>query len=408
MIVFLTVVFLTIAFGNVEHAYAESRFDIVYAEMQRDYPEGMSWTNNNTVQESGWTYSGCWAFATIFGERLFGGLPERDWGFHQDRSKIAVGDIISMDYFDGRTRYYVHTMVVVDVQGDTLTIAEGNINAKIHYGRKVGRYDHDYLIYHAPNYDAVMGSQNKPAISVSKVSEYVTRCYELLLQRSPDETGRQYWVEKLSSGALQGAEIVRQFVNSKEFLRRGLSNGSIVEILYRCMMDRDPDSDGRAYWEYFLNLGMSVNYLVNGFVSSQEFKTICSNYGISAGSISLTEPRDKNPNITGFVSRCYWQALCRNPDTAGLNNWCGGLLNRSITPKAVATQFVFSNEAIAQNWDITTFLTRLYRLYLGRDPDAWGAAYWTDNMNSGMDRSTVNNNFADSTEFAGICMSFGL
>ena len=240
------------------------------------------------------------------------------------------------------------------------------------------------------------------------VSNYVTRCYKLLLNRSPDEAGKQYWVKRLASVSIHGAEIVRQFINSPEFLNRGLSDETVLELLYKSMMDRTSDANGLAYWVELLNQGVSMNYIVNEFAYSQEFWKICSDYGITAGGIQLTEYRDKNLNITRFVGRCYQQALNRKPDVAGLNDWCGKLINRAITPKEMAAQFIFSNEAISQNWDDKTFLTRLYRLYMGREPDTGGLQYWLVNMYTGTDRNTVNNGFAESYEFSHICLLFGL
>ena len=240
------------------------------------------------------------------------------------------------------------------------------------------------------------------------VTAYVLRCYDMLLDRGPDDAGLEYWVNKLTDGSTLGAEIVRQFVNSREFASRGLSYADIVRILYQTMLGRSPDSAGTSYWVGLLETGVSVNYLVNGFATSAEFKEICSHYGITAGSITLTENRDQNVNVTGFVNRCYRYALNRNGDAYGLNYWCGMLLNHTATPQDMATQFIFSNEAIAQNWDNNTFVLRLYRLYMGREPDSAGLSYWVSLLNSGMDRPTVNASFAGSAEFRQICQNFGL
>ncbi len=144
---------------QINTACANSNFNQVLAAMKNDYPEGMTWTNNNSAGQTWWSV-GCWAFANIFGERLFGSIPARDWGYHTDRSRIVVGDVISTDYANssGET-VYGHTMVVIGINGDTLTIAEGNgEGGKIHYGRTIGRYAYALRVYHAPNYDSVMKS----------------------------------------------------------------------------------------------------------------------------------------------------------------------------------------------------------------------------------------------------------
>ena len=240
------------------------------------------------------------------------------------------------------------------------------------------------------------------------VEEYVRRCYLLLLDREGDAGGVGYWTSELKSGKQGGASIVDQFVSSKEFVNKNLSNAETVRFIYRTMLNREPDAGGLAYWQSFLDDGASPHYIVSGFSGAKEFKDLCASYGINAGKINLTEYRDKNIKVTQFVNRNYQYALERKGEAGGLNYWCELIINRKQTPKQCAQSFVFSKECVNRNLNNREFVEMLYRLYMGREADQGGLNYWLGQMNKGMSRQKVANSFADSQEFKNIVKSYGL
>ncbi|MDE6312354.1 MAG: Ig-like domain-containing protein [Lachnospiraceae bacterium] len=105
----------------------------VYASiiaMKSKYPEGMPWTNDNFYAWKGGIYYGgygCAGFAFAMSDAAFGELPAKK---HTDFSKIRVGDIL-------RINNDTHSVIILAIDGDTLTIAEGNFNSSIHWGRKL-------------------------------------------------------------------------------------------------------------------------------------------------------------------------------------------------------------------------------------------------------------------------------
>ena len=230
------------------------------------------------------------------------------------------------------------------------------------------------------------------------LTAYVERCYSLILGRQGDEEGIEYWMEALKSGAASGADIVDGFCASPEFVSKGMSNQQVVELLYRTMMDREPDSEGVKYWLGFLNDGMSIHFVINGFAYSDEFNGICDTYGIRAGSVPL-EDRDRNPSVTAFVNRCYRIALGRDGDPDGLNSWMDKLLNGTLSAQEVSYAFLFSAEFEALKTDNEEFVNRLYRLYMDRTPDAAGKASWVNQLKRGVTRKCVAQDFANSGEF---------
>jgi len=103
----------------------------VYEKMialKSKYPNGMSWTNSNTYTANNRTRaSGCAGFAYILSDEAFGSLPQRK---HTDIEKIKVGDILRMNSD-------THSVVVLQIDNNKITIAEGNINSSILWGRTV-------------------------------------------------------------------------------------------------------------------------------------------------------------------------------------------------------------------------------------------------------------------------------
>ena len=215
-------------------------------------------------------------------------------------------------------------------------------------------------------------AQQEPALTPEM---YVQRVYEVVLGRTEvDIEGVAHWTDELEGGVSAG-EIVREFFRSEEYRSRGMTNEQTVTLCYRAMLGREPDAEGLAAWTAVLDDGYSAAKLVAGFVDAPEFAAVCERYGLTPGSIALTE-RDRNSNITRFIQRCYAFTLSREPDEAGLNEWCAHLLMKDLDPERVAFGLLFSNEAKARALTDEQFIAMLYRMMLDREPDADGLANW--------------------------------
>lgn len=243
--------------------------------------------------------------------------------------------------------------------------------------------------------------------NVENVRKYVERCYQYILGRSVDASGLNTWTQKIISGH-GGAEIVKDLIISDEFKAKRKNDAEVVEILYQAMLGRGSDPSGKANWLNCLNEGVSYRYIINGFAGSQEFKRICASYGIVAGTSEITEARDLNIGVTGFVMRNYRTILGRDADVDGLNNWCNQILYCGMTPAHVAYGFVFSQEASNKNLNNAQYTEMLYEAILGRNSDASGKNHWISLLNTGMAREQVFWGFANSVEFAQNIASYGL
>lgn len=102
------------------------------------YPEGTICTDaeNRYISEKvfpnvKFTGFGCVAFALELSDAAFGDLPGR---YSFDYDNVRVGDIIRLDNDK-------HSAIVLAVNNDTVTIAEGNYNGTVHWERTLNRAD---------------------------------------------------------------------------------------------------------------------------------------------------------------------------------------------------------------------------------------------------------------------------
>ena len=241
-----------------------------------------------------------------------------------------------------------------------------------------------------------------------QVRAFVDRLYNIILDRPAEEGGLADWTNALISGENTSADIVYGLANSPEFNNKGLSNDQIVERMYLAMLGRPSDAGGKADWIDAMANGCTVNGIINGFSGSQEFAGVCAGYGIKAGNITNCEPRDKNVNLTAFVSRMYTKALGRAYDVYGLNDWTNDYLNGAATANKIAYGFILSDEFAARGLSNDAYVDTLYRTFFDREPDEGGKSGWLDAMANGASRQDVLDGFLGAPEFENLKASFGV
>ena len=98
--------------------------------MKKTYKEGQSWTNEN--RQYFWEATNCQCYGCI---ALCGEISDKVFGKyapvtkHSNFSRIKAGDHIRIGN--------EHSVMVLQKNGNTLTVVEGNYNATVHWGRKI-------------------------------------------------------------------------------------------------------------------------------------------------------------------------------------------------------------------------------------------------------------------------------
>ncbi|MBN9889848.1 DUF4214 domain-containing protein [Salipiger abyssi] len=243
--------------------------------------------------------------------------------------------------------------------------------------------------------DLLLGDGFDPSYAPEEAAT-VFRLYQATLDRAPNASGLANWTERLYTGERSLLQVTDGFVKSPEFRATygALDNEGFVTLLYRNVLDRDPDAQGLGNWTARLDDGMSRAQVVRGFAQSGEFTDSTAADARAFGEAS------SQAGWSDDVYRLYRATLDRDPDLRGFTNWTGRLAE-GADPESVTDSFVRSPEfqATYGALDNEGFVTLLYRNVLDRDPDAQGLGNWTARLDDGMSRAQVVRGFAQSGEF---------
>lgn len=100
----------------------------------------------------------------------------------------------------------------------------------------------------------------------------VARLYFAYFDRIPDYNGLTYWSGQRRAGASLDA-MSATFAASPEFAARygALDNAGFVDLIYRNVLGRAPEAQGRAYWIAQLNAGLDRGQTMTYFSESPEY-----------------------------------------------------------------------------------------------------------------------------------------
>lgn len=121
-------------------------------------------------------------------------------------------------------------------------------------------------------------ANEEPAAFSPKLREFVTRCYNITLDRDPDPAGFIHWLTLLSTRQISHASAVSGFVFSQEMEDKHLSNEDFVKTLYRTYLGREAEPQGLSDWTSRLDAGVSRPEVAAGFAASNEFHAIVASF----------------------------------------------------------------------------------------------------------------------------------
>ncbi len=264
-------------------------------------------------------------------------------------------------------------------------------------------------------YSPVFTSKEKQAVVSPEIKEpepsfeaFVERMYVVVLDRPSEPEGKAFWSEKVENGELTGADCARNFLLSKEFKDKNLSDEEFVKVLYKAFFDRDAssDPDGSSFWLNSIKAA-GRDAVVDGFINSPEWCNICASFGIRSGA-TTAKATVASANATAFAARLYTECLGREPEADGLKFWSLGLTNLELTGSAAAREFFFCKEFNDHNFDNRELISRMYKTFMGREADEDGLKFWMDSMDKGLTKEQLFDSFVNSKEFSDICISYAI
>lgn len=132
-----------------------------------------------------------------------------------------------------------------------------------------------------PKYGTVPTGSCSVCGETDGITSFVTRLYDVCLDRKPDEAGLNDWAKQLRTHTSSGYKVAYGFVFSKEFQNKKLNDADYVEYMYKAFFGRKSDPAGKADWINRLKNGASRKDIFDGFTGSKEFITLCGKYGIT-------------------------------------------------------------------------------------------------------------------------------
>ncbi len=242
----------------------------------------------------------------------------------------------------------------------------------------------------------------------NQISDFVTRFYEKVLNRTPDSWGLSDWTSRLMEGDKSGADVAKGFVLSQEFINQSKPVDEYLNILYAAFFNRTADEAGFNDWKSKLESGThSREDVLNGFLGAQEFINLSNAYNISP-SFSATQGLNR-VLVSEFVTRMYNQVLKRSPDGAGLDDWTNQLMQKTRTGSTLAEGFIFSQEFLGRGLNNEDYVKVLYRAFFGRSADSGGLSGWVTTLDTQTNsRAKVLEGFTQSQEFINLTNSYGI
>ena len=123
-----------------------------------------------------------------------------------------------------------------------------------------------------------------------------------------------------------------------------------------------------------------------------------------------TKPDDQSSEggTSGFINRLYSLVLGRPADQGGKDYWMSQVRNEGKTGADIAKGFLYSPEFLNKTMTDSEFLDILYNVFFDRAADQGGKDYWLGKLAGGMSKQDVIMGFINSTEWANVCLSYGI
>lgn len=192
------------------------------------------------------------------------------------------------------------------------------------------------------------GSVYSPEFTNGDDAKFIRAIHQLLLGTEPSTVEVELEVTALEQGTSRSAL-------TEVMARSDYWSGSSIDEIYRNVLEREADADGRSYWLTEIQRGLQLQDLGTYFYGSAEFAA-------------------KAGGTEAYVADLYNLLLQRAPDLDGLEYWVGLLESGQALPPDVAHGFYASIESRRER------ASALYQRVFGEVPDDDDRQYWAERL----------------------------
>ena len=256
------------------------------------------------------------------------------------------------------------------------------------------------------------------------VMNFVARFYDLILQRECDADGLEYWTNILAKREAGASQVAWGFVHSNEFVNADITDSDYIKRLYKAFFNRSAEDDPNGYYYWLGQMkvyGRSRDFVLAGFINSDEFQALCKNYGIAWTAMNVADdatPRkgiqvdasNVNPDKLGeFVERLYTRILERDFDADGKQYYIDAIVRDKESAASVANCFFGSNEYFEKfGEDDIIYIKKMYLLFFDREAGEEEVQWYLERIEAdGWTHAQIIDGFANSPEFIEVLESYG-
>ena len=156
-------------------------------------------------------------------------------------------------------------------------------------------------------------------------------------------------------------------------------------------------------------------YAAENYVTTFSYGTVTKTYTAPKTTTTKTYVRPTTPepvkyskNTSGFVTRMYNIVLGRNPDPTGLKNWTNKLNSKQASASDIVNGFFMSPEYLNKKISNSELVEDCYIAMLDRSSDPTGKNNWLSKLNIGMTSQAICKGFVGSSEFKNLCSQYGI
>ena len=203
------------------------------------------------------------------------GLPNAEWTAGSGTGIAAHFGLWDVDTLDWKLNYSTTASQLSKVRGGDVVLMHSlkSFSADM-FDRWMADNAHRFRFEPLPGCGGRLVEPPLPADPAYWYRYQVARLYAAYFGRAPDWDGAAYWNTMYGTGRLTLGEVSDNFAVSAEFANRyrTLDNRSFVGVVYHNVMDREPDRQGLDYWTATLDAGrLSRGQLMVQFSESPEF-----------------------------------------------------------------------------------------------------------------------------------------
>ena len=202
--------------------------------------------------------------------------------------------------------------------------------------------------------------------------------------------------------------FLNQILSQEEFASLSISSEDFITKNYNLLINREPDEDGFNYWMSQLGENSTKEQqlnLINQMAHSEEFIGKINEMGIVFKIYEEEKPvvvPEQLSDIDIFIRDAYEHILGRQYDQEGFNYWKGQLTSQDKGAIDLINQFISLDEFKARNLTDQQFIGAMYEVLFNRTADQDGLNYWNSIYQKDKSSNRMANivlNIADNTEF---------